>query len=299
MPYSIITLKNLPQVRFAHHYATARYEIPMPRCKNRLEIAMVEKGPVTVERGQKERYVAPEYGLIVAPFDDDYRFYSRAPLHAHSTVGLTLEYELRPISPRQVIALHRAPASEEGQLPYVILPYDQSLTRLKNGKIEASIQKLVYSRAASSCQGSTQILALVFQLFSEITRECVSQCMAGSRLSPGDVVYADRAIAFISRHIGVKIYVTEIAEHLGISTGYLSGVFKAVTGQTLVEYISRAKIQIVKELLTHQNLSLREAGEAVGIEDANYLSRLIRKYTGATARQFKKGEGEFTSELSR
>jgi len=55
-----------------------------------------------------------------------------------------------------------------------------------------------------------------------------------------------------------------------------------------VEYINTAKLNKVKELIVNQGLSLREAGEKCGFYDANYLSKIFKKYTGYQAKEFKK-----------
>ena len=61
-----------------------------------------------------------------------------------------------------------------------------------------------------------------------------------------------------------------------------------MTGQTLITYINRVKIERVKELLLINNaITLKEAGENVGIEDENYLSRIFKQYTGLSVREFR------------
>ena len=82
--------------------------------------------------------------------------------------------------------------------------------------------------------------------------------------------------------------VTELAEHAQISPSYLSGLFKAYTGQSIIDYTNRIKVERVKEMLISQRgILLREAGESVGILDENYLSRLFKRYAGMSVRDFQ------------
>ena len=72
-----------------------------------------------------------------------------------------------------------------------------------------------------------------------------------------------------------------------MSTGYLSRIFKAHTGYTLVEYINDIKINTAKEILTNRNASLSELCDIVGIDDEKYLCRLFKKHTGMTITAFR------------
>ena len=83
-----------------------------------------------------------------------------------------------------------------------------------------------------------------------------------------------------------KLTVGEIAGYLHISDGYFSRLFKSVTGQTVIEYVNRVKLERVRDLIASRQATLREAGESVGIYDENYLSRLFRQYMGLTVREY-------------
>ena len=91
----------------------------------------------------------------------------------------------------------------------------------------------------------------------------------------------------MSRHRAEKINVATIAEELGLSTGYLSRIFKINTGYTLVEYMNDIKINMVKEILASREASLDELASIVGLNDEKYLCRLFKKHTGMTITEFK------------
>ena len=108
----------------------------------------------------------------------------------------------------------------------------------------------------------------------------------GGGYEPGVQRYYNKAAEYISANLDKKISVEEIAAHTGISSGYLSRLFKEFSGRTIVDYINYLKIEKVKELMGTMNLSLRQAGESVGIGDHNYLSRLFKKYTKLSVREY-------------
>ena len=56
---------------------------------------------------------------------------------------------------------------------------------------------------------------------------------------------------------------------------------------SIVEYWNRSRIHKVEQLITVGGMTLIEAGDAVGIGDVKYLSRLFHRYTGMTAQEFR------------
>ena len=78
-----------------------------------------------------------------------------------------------------------------------------------------------------------------------------------------------------------------VAEHLGISTRYLSSLFSRHLGLPPIQYINREKIATVAELLLSRGMSLEAAGRSVGFEDVRYLRTLFRRCMGMTATEYK------------
>ena len=83
-----------------------------------------------------------------------------------------------------------------------------------------------------------------------------------------------------------SLSVEEIANHIGISGGYLHKIFKEITGLTIIEYINLYKINLVKQYVKSSKISLKEAAYQVGIEDPSYLSRLFKKTAGLSFREY-------------
>lgn len=108
-----------------------------------------------------------------------------------------------------------------------------------------------------------------------------------SNKEPSAARYYKKAVEYIGNHINGRITVDEIAAGVGISPGYLSRLFKQVSQRTIVAYINGMKIDRIRELMETEGYNLREAGEKMGITDENYLSRMFKKYTGLSVREFK------------
>lgn len=68
---------------------------------------------------------------------------------------------------------------------------------------------------------------------------------------------------------------------------HLSGLFSAVEGITLEQYIIHQRIERVKELLFYDELNLSEISYKLGYSSVAHLSAQFKKVTGQTPSQFK------------
>ena len=59
-----------------------------------------------------------------------------------------------------------------------------------------------------------------------------------------------------------------------------------IMGTGIVNYINRQRIITLIELVENKNLSLHDASLSVGIEDPAYASRLFKKVTGLSCREY-------------
>lgn len=287
--YECVLIRQIPRIAFAHRYSTERYDMRFARAERVLEITCLQQGDVRreYEGGGEELLRAP--GLVTSFFDRAFSMRSEARPHGHVTVGLQLEMERRPLSPAQVVEYGRArylrPA---GGPPVAILP-DHLAIDQHNADIERRMERLIHAHASPEDGRELRCLGMLFELLGEITEQCVQGAMAegAPNLPPGGALYVRRAIQYISEHLEEKIAVPALCAQLGISCGHLSRLFKLVTGQTVVEYVNRVKLKRIKELLDNKRMTLREAGERVGLGDENYVSRIFRKYEGLSAREYR------------
>lgn len=81
-----------------------------------------------------------------------------------------------------------------------------------------------------------------------------------------------------------------IATQIGVSPSYFSSIFKQETGQSFVEYLTKARIEKACELLKCTTLRTSEIGENVGYNDPHYFSATFKKITGQSPKEFKTKE---------
>ena len=65
-------------------------------------------------------------------------------------------------------------------------------------------------------------------------------------------------------------------------------IFKKITGSTIIEYVNREKVNLIKSYTSGNRMTLANASKLVGIDDCSYMSRLFKKVTGISYTQFQK-----------
>jgi AraC-like DNA-binding protein len=81
--------------------------------------------------------------------------------------------------------------------------------------------------------------------------------------------------------------VTYIAETLNVSSGYLSGLLKALTGQSTQQHLHNKLIELAKEKLSTTNLSVSEIAYELGFEHLQSFSKLFKTKTNLSPLEFR------------
>ncbi len=109
-------------------------------------------------------------------------------------------------------------------------------------------------------------------------------------LLPSTHSVADRrvfiACRYMEKHIAAKLSITDIAEHLNMSPGYLQALFRQALRISPKQYMNQIRFQLVSELLLQGTASLEQIGESIGYDDPIEFRRWFRRHAGMSIRQF-------------
>ncbi len=258
-----LTFKTPPYIRFAHKYSSPHNIFTFNKGEGTLEITVHTKGRYVIETGGGSRQY-PENSLFLCLFREDSRICYYEP-QEHYTVGIAAEYELSDTPSEFAIPIEQC-ITEENTVK-------RFLEKIKN------IIGLRQS-ALNRCREA----AAVFDLFSLYIdyRELCDLHYSDFNVAYTFLRYGNRAQDYIAMHIGEKIAVSDIAQYVGLSCGYLSKLFKQYTGETIVRYINRKRLDVVLDIVRSKQCSLAEACAQLNLFDPNYVSLMYKKYYGKT-----------------
>ncbi|UOQ84112.1 helix-turn-helix domain-containing protein [Gracilibacillus salinarum] len=93
---------------------------------------------------------------------------------------------------------------------------------------------------------------------------------------------------YIHTHFKENIMLDEVAAEVGLSSYYLSKLFKEHFQLTFVEYVTHIRLEKAKDLLLDDEMPLKEIALTIGYRDPNYFSRVFKKETGLSPSEYRK-----------
>lgn len=117
-------------------------------------------------------------------------------------------------------------------------------------------------------------------------------CELSDSLSPlevsGQKVYlANQAARYIREHWKEPLSASFLADRLECSPDHLGRVYHAVYGRNLTDAIHEARINRACRLLIETSLTGSEIAYECGYTDVDYFRRLLKKYMGITAKEYR------------
>ena len=98
----------------------------------------------------------------------------------------------------------------------------------------------------------------------------------------------NQIILYIKNNLDKSLIVEDIASNVYLSPNYIRSIFKEKTGETILSYITKARIEKATELLQNKSLKIKDICISVGFESVSYFCSLFRKYKGMTPNEFRK-----------
>lgn len=121
-----------------------------------------------------------------------------------------------------------------------------------------------------------EIGGIVSQIVAQFLRTLVH-----NDLSPHVRLQVSRLLDYITSHFtNPDLTLAELAGVAGWSERYLISVFKEVTNETPMAYVTRLRINLSVELLSTGDFSVMEVSQAVGWSDPAYFSRVFSRHVG-------------------
>jgi two-component system response regulator YesN len=95
-----------------------------------------------------------------------------------------------------------------------------------------------------------------------------------------DVVFQCKEI--MTNYYARPLTLSEAAQMIGVTSSYLSRVFKKEFGVKFTDYLNQIRIEKAKEFLTNPHIKVLEISEKVGFNNAEYFTRIFKRHTGIT-----------------
>jgi len=96
------------------------------------------------------------------------------------------------------------------------------------------------------------------------------------------------AIEFMNKNIYTTLTLKAIVQQVNVSVPHFSALFKNKTGVSPLDYFNQLKMQRACEYLEYTDMLVKEIAFKLGIEDAQYFSRMFAKIIGLSPNAYRK-----------
>ncbi len=133
----------------------------------------------------------------------------------------------------------------------------------------------------SQYESIVRLLEIFAQQLSSLTNQLmVSQAQA-------EAPTVSRARAFIAEHLTEDLSLRTVARAVGMSPFYFCKNFKKGTGLTFTEYLSRVRVEAVKQLLLNPHKRVSEAAYEVGFQSLSQFNRRFSQIAGESPSAYR------------
>lgn len=99
-------------------------------------------------------------------------------------------------------------------------------------------------------------------------------------------VLVKRALAYISLNYKKTITLNSVASYLGVTPFYISNLLSTHTAKNFTDLVTEYRIEKAKEMLK-ENHQIKEIASELGFGSHNYFSKVFKKVTGLTPKEYK------------
>lgn len=105
-----------------------------------------------------------------------------------------------------------------------------------------------------------------------------------------NVIY--NALMFIRLHFREITSLAEIAAYVHVSKSYLSTLFKKETGESIVDFVNRLRLEAAAWELSNTGKDITEIALSVGYSESSYFSHLFREKYDCSPTDYRKTQEE-------
>ena len=98
---------------------------------------------------------------------------------------------------------------------------------------------------------------------------------------------ADQMIRYIHEHARQPITLERLAAQFHYNARYLASIFKRRTGYSPIDYVIQLRMHQARKLLRSTDIPVKKLARHIGYDDVLYFTRLFKKTTGMTPRQYR------------
>ena len=166
----------------------------------------------------------------------------------------------------------------------LLLPLlQEGLSQSELSEVERLLHQYIESSVKKTAAAELSCNAILFRLL------CRLDAMARRAPKKGKYAhfYVGKAEAILRKRYTQRLTLSEVADELEITRGYLCAIFKEYTGCGFSERLTQLRMEKARELLQSGEYTAAEIAERTGLGDERNLRRRFKQYFGAGLGEYR------------
>ncbi|WP_407270903.1 AraC family transcriptional regulator [Radiobacillus sp. PE A8.2] len=148
-----------------------------------------------------------------------------------------------------------------------------------------TLKSLVMELDDSNADNYLMIHILLSQLFLQIARNAKD---AKSKTPQQTDLNVKKIVNHLHQNYDYDIKMKDLATLTHLHPSYLHKIFKEAMNCSVVEYLTKVRMEKAKMLLSQTDISVTSVSDYIGLNSSQYFSKVFKKYTGVSPIEYRK-----------
>ncbi|MFK7696316.1 response regulator [Paenibacillus sp. HJGM_3] len=137
------------------------------------------------------------------------------------------------------------------------------------------------------CLTMEHVKQRLVQAFEELGSPYLRGAESGGSPPKPPSPFVRKAIQYMRANYSLNVSTAHIAEHVKLSRSYLSDLYSKETGESLIETLTRIRMDEAKKRLRQSGMKVYEVAEAVGFPDSKTFVKVFKRIVGCTPKEYE------------
>lgn len=243
------------------------------------EICYVEEGEISLILENEEKKLVKDELIFIEP-NTRHSYFSKDGNNSHAFV-VCFECFSQTLKPLSGIKLTLGSAEK-----YCM----ERIIAEKDGTYRTNDKDQLELIPSPSFGGQQAIILQLESLLIGLLRKLSADKNAGIVFLNGDNFYPDLVEiikGYLQNNIRRKISLGDVCAKFNYSRSFICRIFKEETGETLITYFNRVKIEEAKNLLINTENTVTEISEMLGFSEVKYFGVIFKKQVGKSPAAYR------------
>lgn len=277
--YRMTELLRISNLISAHYFSNLKhYQTPDHMHEDAWEFVFCSQGRIRTFQGGEERVLKNNQIVFHSP-----RAVHHLAVEDEATTMLVLSFvctsEVMKLLQNQILRVNQS----QRRMLMVIIQELANAFELQNGHLEL----IDFHSNPNHVLGAEQMITCYMEGFLiGLLRDATNQ-----KEQRWDAVTLEKALEnrlaadikdYIEKHLGERITLAQISEHVHYSRSYITEQFQKSVGMSVAAYIAERRIEQAKNYLVNSNLSVSQISELLGFSSVQYFSKCFKDAVGCS-----------------